>query len=166
MSDVISEVIPIPILNWLATNQDQFKSGVRSLWLNQNFSVLLLVGPNPRDEYHVNPGSEVYYQLKGDIVVKYFDTEGQRHEQLVREGEVWLLGAKYPHQPYRPEGTVGLVVEHAPGPGEASKTAWYCENCDHLLHEVKMGDGYASAPRTGSEPWRTCSSCGQTLARP
>jgi 3-hydroxyanthranilate 3,4-dioxygenase len=158
-------VIPLQILNQLSAEQEEFRPGAHTLWVNENFSVLLLVGPNPRDDYHVNPGSEVYYQLKGDIVVVYFDAEGKRQEQPVKEGEVWLLEAGAPHQPYRPKGTVGLVVEHAPGPNEVSKVAWYCRNCDALLRELAMSEAYGSR-ESDDGAWRTCKRCGSTLTRP
>src|SRR5438046_8665185 len=70
--------------------------------------VILFVsgGPNTRNDFHVNPTEELFYQLKGDIAVRVRPLDGSRPKDVVvREGELrseerrvgkedrWRLGA-------------------------------------------------------------------------
>src|SRR5436309_11859873 len=80
--------------------------------------VILFVsgGPNTRNDFHVNPTQELFYQLKGDIAVRVRPLDGARPRDIVvKEGEMLLLPRWVPHRPQRPAGTVGLIVEFPRG---------------------------------------------------
>ena len=34
-------------------------------------------GPNARNDFHIDPGDEIFYQLKGDITVRCIDADGR-----------------------------------------------------------------------------------------
>ena len=53
---------------------------------------------------------EGYQNIEGDIVVKT-QQNNKMVEVKIKEGEMFLLPAKVPHSPIRPEGSIGLVIE-------------------------------------------------------
>ena len=54
--------------------------------------VFVSLGPNTRNDYHVNPTEELFYQLKGDIAVRIRPLDGSKpHDVIIREGEMYLL---------------------------------------------------------------------------
>ncbi len=98
---------------------------------------MVIHGPNARRDFHVDPSDEIFYMLRGDMVLEYIEG-GRRHEQVIREGEIMLMPALTPHAPHRPAGTWGLVIEVKRGPDQTEALQWFCERCDTLLHEVTM----------------------------
>ena len=66
------------------------------------------------------------------------DGKRKRRSQVLKAGEIFLLPAGVPHGPRRPAGSVGLVVERKRQPGELDAFQWYCENCEELLHEIRI----------------------------
>src|SRR3989442_4135596 len=67
---------------------------------------MVIHGPNARRDFHVDPSDEIFYMLRGDMVLEYIEG-GRRHEQVIREGEIMLMPALTPHAPHRPAGTWG-----------------------------------------------------------
>ncbi len=52
-------------------------------------------------------------------------------------GDMFLLPANTPHSPGRSEGSIGLVVERVrKGTGLKDGLLWFCDHCNHKLHEV------------------------------
>jgi 3-hydroxyanthranilate 3,4-dioxygenase len=145
--------------------------GNKRVFEDGDFVIMVVGGPNSRQDYHVDPGQEFFYQLEGDIVLRTIQ-DGRRVDEPIRQGEVLLLPANVPHSPQRPAGTVGLVVERRRRPGEREGFQWYCEHCGHLLHEefVEVTDIEKLAPVFerfyASLDRRTCSRCGAVLERP
>lgn len=131
-------------------------------------------GPNTRNDYHVNPTEELFYQLKGDIAVRVRPLDGSSpHEVVIKEGELFLLPRWVPHRPQRPKGTLGLIVEFPRPEGQLDGLRWYCGKCDHLVHEARwrlkkidedlkviMEDFWG-----GPEDRRTCKHCGTVIVR-
>lgn len=138
----------------------------------QDFIVMVVGGPNARKDYHYNETEEFFYQLEGDIVVKIVE-DGKHVDVPIKEGEIFLLPAKTPHSPQRGPNTVGLVMEVQRREGMKDGFLWYCEKCQHLLHEeylvvtdlvsqlpVVMGRFY------DSKDLRTCKKCGTVMEPP
>ena len=99
---------------------------------------MVIRGPNARRDFHVDPSDEIFYQLKGDIVVEHLDRDARRAISIVREGEIFLLPAMVPHSPHRPTNSWGLVIEIKRRPDQTESLLWLCERCDARLHEVTM----------------------------
>ena len=136
-------------------------------------------GPNTRNDFHVNPTEELFYQLKGDIAVRVRPLDGAKpHDVVINEGEVFLLPRWVPHRPQRPAGTVGLIVEFPRGKdtqGRPQKDGlqWYCPKCDHLVYFPRfvmkkidkdlaiVMNGFWDGPAKR----RTCKSCGYVIQR-
>jgi 3-hydroxyanthranilate 3,4-dioxygenase len=74
-------------------------------------SIMFVGGPNRREDFHIEAGSEFFYQIKGDMELPTVQA-GRRELVSIREGDVYLLPSCIPHSPQRPhEGSIGLVVE-------------------------------------------------------
>lgn len=139
---------------------------------NDDFIVMVVGGPNKRKDFHYNETEEFFYQLEGDIVVKIVE-EGKVVDVPIKEGEIFLLPARTPHSPRRPENTVGLVMEVKRPQGMLDGFQWYCENCGNKLYEEKMPvtDIVKDLPGVmekfyANEELRTCTKCGTVLEPP
>jgi 3-hydroxyanthranilate 3,4-dioxygenase len=76
----------------------------------------------------------LFYQLEGSIKVVIQD--GVRKEMELNAGDMYHP-AKTPHSPVRSEGSIGLVIERKrAGQGCVDGLLWFCDNCNHKLHEV------------------------------
>jgi 3-hydroxyanthranilate 3,4-dioxygenase len=133
---------------------------------------MVVGGPNSRKDYHYNESEEFFYQLKGDIIVQV-QVDGKMREVPIREGEIFLLPPKIPHNPRRFKDTIGLVIERKRRPGEKDGLLWFCEKCNNKLYEeyFELKDIQAQFQPVfkkfyESEQLRTCSSCGHILEPP
>ena len=161
---------PIAFDPWLAENQHLLKPPVGNKELMpgaEDFIVMIVGGPNQRDDFHVDPYEEWFHQIKGDIQVVLM-TENGREAIDIREGEMWMLPRNTPHSPQRPNaGSIGMVIERIREEGTLEKFQWYCQDCDHLVHEVELQvrDIVQDLPPVFAafredEALRTCPSCG------
>ncbi|MBM4108543.1 MAG: 3-hydroxyanthranilate 3,4-dioxygenase [Phycisphaerae bacterium] len=167
---------------WIARNRKHLKPPVsnRQLFAESKDAIVFVSGgPNTRNDYHVNPTEELFYQLKGDIAVRIRPLDGSKpHEVIIKEGELYLLPRWVPHRPQRPAGTLGLIIEFprgfdAEGNPQFDGLRWYCPTCDRLVHEARwvlnkidedlkviMEDFWGGPPER-----RTCKSCGTVIER-
>ena len=91
--------------------------------------VMAVGGPNRRKDFHINEGEELFYQLKGDMVLQVLE-HGARRDIPIREGEIFLLPARVPHSPQRGAHTIGLVAERKRLEGELDGLRFYGEGAD------------------------------------
>jgi len=153
---------------WIEDNRHAFEPpvGNKVVWEDSQFTAMIIRGPNARRDFHVDPSDEIFYMLKGDMVLEFMQ-EGRRESQIIREGGLLLVPAFTPHAPHRPADTWGLVVEVKRQPGQTESLVWFCEQCDATLHEVTMHVGdiekdlKAAIERfDASVELRTCRRCG------
>ena len=131
---------PFNLLKWVEEHRDDFKVPV----MNKQFYkesddciVFVSTGPNTRNDYHVNPTEELFYQLKGDMAVRIRPLDGTPpHDVVIKEGEMWLCPRYVPHRPQRPANTIGLIVEFPRPEGTEDKLRWYCPDDIHLVYEA------------------------------
>jgi 3-hydroxyanthranilate 3,4-dioxygenase len=169
-----------PILHldrWIRENRKHLTPPVsnRQLFSESKDMVLFVSGgPNTRNDFHVNPTEELFYQLKGDIAVRVRPLDGSPpHDVVVREGELFLLPRWVPHRPQRPKGTVGLIVEFPRPKGQKDALRWYCPHCDELVHEAqwrlkKIDEDLKVIMERfwgGPAKRRTCKACGEVIER-
>jgi len=105
--------------NWIEEHRDGFKPPVSNQYLydGRDFFVMVIKGPNARNDFHLVDSEEYFYQLKGDIKVRI--REGEKIvDYPVREGETFFIPPNVPHAPVRPPDTLGVVVERRRPPGE------------------------------------------------
>lgn len=172
----------VELKKWVKANRHLLRPPVSNKQMfveAQDVIVFVSGGPNTRNDFHVNPTEELFYQLEGDIAVRVRPLDGSPPKDVVvKEGELFLLPRWVPHRPQRPAGTVGLIMEFprgvdAEGRPQEDALRWYCPRCDELVHEAKwvlrkidedlkviMEDFWG-----GPEERRTCKSCGHVIQR-
>ncbi len=168
---------PFNLMKWIEDHRDEFKAPVMNKQFYKEANdviVFVSLGPNTRNDYHVNPTEELFYQLKGDICVRIRPLDGSPQQDVViREGEMWLCPRNVPHRPQRPDGTIGLIVEFPRPVDQNDKLRWYCPDDIHLVHEAefrlehidrdlhRVMDAFWNGPESG----RTCPECGKVVTR-
>ncbi|MDJ0917078.1 MAG: 3-hydroxyanthranilate 3,4-dioxygenase [Woeseiaceae bacterium] len=157
---------------WIDDHRDQLKPPVcnQQVFDEDDFIVMVVGGPNSRDDYHIDEGPEFFYQLEGDMLLRTIQ-DGARVDIPIREGDILLLPPNVPHSPQRFENTIGLVVERKRLEHELDGFQWYCDNCDALLYEefIQVSDIVKQLPPIfdrfyASEQNRTCRHCGTIKA--
>lgn len=146
--------------------------GNKEVFRGSDFIYQIIKGPNARNDFHLDPFDEIFYQLRGDIFVHVI--EGGRERRIpVKEGEVFLLPRGVYHSPRRPADTVGLVLERPRKPDEHDAIAWFCPKCAHKLHEVSFWCddieqvlGRVVREFNADLALRTCGKCGTVLPDP
>jgi 3-hydroxyanthranilate 3,4-dioxygenase len=164
---------PFNLQRWIDENGDLLKPpvGNKNLYKESgDYLVMIVGGPNARKDYHYNESEELFFQIRGDIEVG-IQENGEAVTIHIKEGEMFLLPAKVPHQPRRGPETVGLVIERKRFDTDmVDGLQWYCDSCNHLLHEFRfvLYDVEKDfLPRFkefySSEVLRTCKKCSQVM---
>jgi 3-hydroxyanthranilate 3,4-dioxygenase len=165
---------PISLMKWIREHRDQLRPPVGNTYLydGNDFFVMVIGGPNARNDFHVTSSEEYFHQLKGDIVVRIRDG-GRTRDVPVREGETFFIPGNVPHTPMRPPDTIGVVVERRRPPGETEHQQFYCERCGELVHdnEFDCKDIVEHFARSMEEFWAdarlsTCGKCGTRVGKP
>jgi 3-hydroxyanthranilate 3,4-dioxygenase len=163
---------PVHIATWIEENAESFRPPVANkvMFGDSEFITMVVRGPNRRNDFHINPGDELFQQLAGTIRVDIRHPDGTVHPHLVHEGELLLVPAGVPHSPRRPAGSWGLVIERRRRAGELDRIAWYCPACRNLLVERSFAlhnietelkailDDFAADPAS-----HRCARCGHVL---
>ena len=156
---------------WIEENQHLLKPPVGNIqvWTDTDLMVTVVGGPNQRTDFHDDPIEEFFYQLKGAMVLRVMESEGEPPRDIrIGEGDVFMLPSHVRHSPQRPEpGSIGLVVEFARPQGSRDAMEWYCMACHHRVHraELQLTSIVADLPPVfeafyGDDTARTCANCG------
>ena len=166
---------PFSFKKWIDEHRHLLKPPVMNQVVysdSKNFIVMVVGGPNKRKDFHYNETEEFFYQLEGNIVVKVVE-EGKIVDIHINEGDIFLLPANTPHSPRRSENSVGLVMEVPRPDGMMDGFQWYCENCENMLHEVKLPvtDIVKDLPAVMNAFYEnkelcTCKKCGTMMQKP
>ncbi|KAK4535934.1 hypothetical protein CDCA_CDCA06G1959 [Cyanidium caldarium] len=159
------------VKRWLEENRHLLKPPVGNRVLaDGEFKVMVVAGPNERTDYHVENHEEIFYQLEGDLILKFVDEseEPPRFDEVhVGGGELFALPARVPHSPQRLPGSIGLVVERERDATELDRLRWYCQQCRSVMYE----ESFHCADLTkdllpviqryrADQAHRTCKQCG------
>lgn len=121
--------------DWIEAHRHLLKPPVANKCIvDGDFIVMIVGGPNARTDYHVEEGPEFFYQLEGEMVLKVQEG-GAARDIPIKAGEVFYLPPKVPHSPQRMAGGIGLVIERKRLPHEQDGLMWFCQECNHKLHE-------------------------------
>ena len=165
---------PMHLLNWIEEHRSDFQPpvGNKYLYSGKDFFVMVIAGPNARNDFHKTNSEEFFLQLKGDIIVKTYE-DGRIVDHVVHEGETFFIPPNVPHAPCRPEGTLGMVVERRRPAGELEHQIFYCEQCNALVEDNEFDcadivDAFKQAMEDfWADPERsTCKSCGYRVPKP
>lgn len=132
-------VTPLNFMGWIEKNRHLLKPpvGNQQIWEDREFIVMVVGGPNSRQDYHINKSEEFFYQIEGDMVLRILEA-GKPKDVTIRAGEILLLPPMVPHSPQRPEGTVGLVIERRRHAHEKDGFLWLCQECGERLHQENL----------------------------
>ncbi|MEP6925368.1 MAG: 3-hydroxyanthranilate 3,4-dioxygenase [Pyrinomonadaceae bacterium] len=165
---------PFNFKQWIDEHRHLLKPpvGNKLVYEDAEFIVQVVGGPNSRKDYHFDEGEEFFYQLEGDILVK-IQEDGKSVEVPIREGEIFLLPPRVPHNPVRGANTVGLVIERKRRNGEKDGLLWFCESCNQKLYEeyFELDDITTQFQGVfkrfyGDENLRACKHCGTVMQPP
>ena len=163
---------PFNLNSWIEQNRELLKPpvGNKNLYVESGDYIIMIVGgPNARKDYHLNESEELFYQLEGDILVK-IQEDGKSRDIHIKEGDMFLLPAGIPHSPIRGENTVGLVIELNRKEKMQDGLLWFCDKCNHKLHEFSFPLKNIEKDFIGrfkefyaSKELRTCEKCGHEM---
>lgn len=165
---------PFNFKKWIDENRHLLKPPVNNkvVYKDAEFIVMVVGGPNSRKDYHYNESEEFFYQLEGDVIVQ-IQENGKAVEVPIKEGDIFLLPPKVPHNPRRFANTIGLVMERRRHPNEKDGLLWFCEKCNNKIHEVyftlnDIQHQFQAEFKTFYEnkDLRTCKSCGTVMDPP
>lgn len=165
---------PFNFKKWIDENRHLLKPPVNNkvVYKDAEFTVMVVGGPNSRKDYHYNESEEFFYQLEGDIIVQ-IQEGGKAVEVPIKEGDIFLLPPKVPHNPRRFDNTIGLVMERRRRADEKDGLLWFCEKCNHKLNEVYFNlTDIQSQFQTEFKKFyenkdlRTCKNCGTVMEPP
>ena len=171
----MANIAPVHLMRWIEEHKTLFSGPVanKEVFPESEFIYQIIRGPNARNDFHVDPGDEIFYQLAGDITVCCREASGAFRDVPVRQGEAMLVRAGTPHCPIRPAGTWGLVVERKRRAGELDTLVWFCEGCGATLYEARFACANIErdlpliiAGFNASASLRTCRTCGAVLPVP
>jgi 3-hydroxyanthranilate 3,4-dioxygenase len=165
---------PFNFKKWIDENRHLLKPPVNNkvVYKDSEFIVMVVGGPNSRKDYHYNESEEFFYQLEGDVIVQ-IQENGKAVEVPIKEGDIFLLPPKVPHNPRRFKNTIGLVIERQRRSNEKDGLLWFCEKCNEKLYE----EYFHLSDITGqlqqifekfyhSKQLRTCKKCGHVMEPP
>jgi len=164
----VAQLAAFNLKGWIDRHRHLLRPPVGNalVFRDTDFQVMIVGGPNSRNDYHIDPYEELFYQLEGDIVVRLMEEGGPR-DVAIREGDIFLLPPHVPHSPQRGPNTVGMVIERARPEGDLDRFRWYCGTCNAVLHEAAL---HVSDLSTQLKPvleavaedatLRTCRRCG------
>jgi 3-hydroxyanthranilate 3,4-dioxygenase len=165
---------PFNFKKWIDENRHLLKPpvGNKVVYENTEFIVMVVGGPNSRKDYHYNESEEFFYQLEGDVTVK-IQEDGRSVDVPIKEGDIFLLPPKVPHNPCRGVNTIGLVMERKRSETEKDGLLWFCEKCNHKLYEeyFKLSNIMTQFQSVfqkfySDESLRTCKECGTVMQPP
>jgi len=134
---------------------------IEPVFVNGEFKVLLVSGPDISNDFHSSPNEIWYYQLEGTLVLKIIDGGTVRSFSLCgpngsgdnnsnsnsnnidndknhKNNNCFLLEANIPHLCIRANGSIGLVIEKESGPTQYDNQYFVCRSCGNLIHQRKF----------------------------
>ena len=167
--------LPFSLQEWIDKHLPQALGAIgnKEVFKGSDFIFQIIKGPNARNDFHIDPFDEIFYQMKGHIFLHYIDENGKEQQVRINEGDTFLLPKNMFHSPRRPPGSIGFVIERPRKADELDGVAWFCPSCSNLLHKVEfwcadieVGIKEVIQAFNANEDLRTCKKCGAVLPDP
>jgi 3-hydroxyanthranilate 3,4-dioxygenase len=164
----------IALMQWITENRHMMQPpvGNKYLYSGKDFFVMIIAGPNARNDFHMTNSEEFFIQLKGDITVRIRDINGIR-DVPIREGETFFIPPNVPHSPQRGPDTLGMVIERRRPETEPEHLMFFCQKCEELVYDKVFvcKDIVQHFAKAMEEFWAdpalcTCKKCGTRVMRP
>ncbi len=146
--------------------------GNKEVFKGSDFILQVIKGPNARNDFHIDPWDEIFYQLHGHIFLHVVE-DGKERRVRIGEGEMFILPKHTYHSPRRPPASVGMVIERPRQPDELDGIAWFCPSCGDKLHQadfwcddIEKGLREVIGAFNADAALRTCRKCGTVLPDP
>jgi len=165
---------PFNFMKWIEDNRHLLKPPVNNkvVYKDAEFIIMVVGGPNSRKDYHYNESEEFFYQLEGDVTVQ-IQEDGKAVKVPIKQGEIFLLPPKVPHNPMRGANTIGLVIERKRRDNEKDGLMWFCEKCNNKLYEeyftltdIAKQFQIVFEKYYNNKDLCTCKKCGTVMAPP
>jgi 3-hydroxyanthranilate 3,4-dioxygenase len=165
---------PFNLDDWIAQHLPRALGAVgnKEVFKGSDFIFQIIKGPNARNDFHIDPFDEIFYQMKGHIFLHVIEN-GKERRLRIAEGEVFCLPKQVYHSPRRPPGTIGLVIERPRQADELDGVAWFCPQCSNRLHhvdfwcaDIEKGIRDVIERFNADLALRTCKACGAVLPDP
>ena len=101
--------------------------------------IMIVGGPNQRDDFHFEDGEELFVQLIGSMDLQIMDNRDRRSIPI-NEMETFLLPSHVSHSPQRFANTIGIVIERTRMPSEIDKLIWYYPGTTNSESNSKAGE--------------------------
>jgi len=141
----------------------------KAIYEQDDMIIMVVGGPNGRQDFHYNEGPEFFYQIEGELLLRT-QQNNQVIEYHLTAGDIFLLPPKIPHSPVRFAHSIGLVVEQVRLPEQQDGLLWFCQQCNHKLYEayfplkdIEKDFGAVFDHYLSNESLRTCSECGTIM---
>lgn len=101
----------------------------------EQFFAMIVGGPNSRDDFHFQPGQELFYMIKGDMNLDVMEDGIGRRRIPIGHEQMFLLPKDLHHSPQRNADTIGLVFERIRKPADTDYLKWYNPGTEEVLYQ-------------------------------
>lgn len=127
----------INLFDWIETNSGDLKPPVCNKMIHNTgrLRIMMIGGPNQRQDFHLNRGEELFVQLQGSASLKLVE-RGTAIDFAIPEGTLAMTPCCMPHSPQRLANTLGIVVERFRAPEELDGLRYHVDpSCQAVLWE-------------------------------
>jgi 3-hydroxyanthranilate 3,4-dioxygenase len=186
--------MPFNLQHWIDEHREQLKPPVcnKQIFVQDDYIVMVVGGPNNRTDYHYNETPELFYQLEGEMILSILKCEqpqnyttlenlklntdvsaqGEFIDIPIKAGEIFLLPPNVLHSPQRFEHSVGLVVEQKRATNQQDALFWFCPQCDTPLYNEQfcLANIETDLPKVFANFYDSpthcqCKSCGNVMTK-
>ena len=126
----------IDLNDYISKNRSTLKPPVANklMFDCNSLKIMIVGGPNQRDDYHIEKGEELFIQLQGHMDLDIMDNNKFKRIRISK-GEMFVLPPCIPHSPQRYANSIGLVFERVRYKNENDALRWYVPDTNNILYQ-------------------------------